>query len=66
LLKRDSKERRKFGSRTRFPMVDSSGCEVPANRSRQPERRLNNYVIEEISAREFLLRCFANRRRRGN
>jgi len=66
LLKRNSNERRGFGNNAGFPMVDCAGCVVPFNRSRQPERRLNNYIIEEIDAREFLQRYYGARRRRGS
>jgi len=47
-------------------MVDGNGCVVPFNRSRQPERRLNNYIVEEIGVREFLQRYHGARRRRGS
>lgn len=47
-------------------MLDGNGCVVPFNRSRRPERRLNNYIVEEISDREFLQRYHATRHTRGS
>jgi hypothetical protein len=52
---RNAKERRQLGKLANFPLTDSSGCVVPFNRSRQPERRMNNYVLNEIYVEEFTL-----------
>lgn len=53
--KRNAKERRQLGKPACFPLTDSSGCIVLFNRSRQPERRMNNYILYEINATEFTL-----------
>ena len=53
--KRSTKERRQIGKCVSFPFTDSNGCVVPFNRSRQPERRMNNYVLNEIYVEEFTL-----------
>ncbi|MDH3978915.1 MAG: hypothetical protein OEU91_00215 [Gammaproteobacteria bacterium] len=52
---RTAKERRQLGKPASFPLTDRSGCVVPFNRSRQPERRMNNYVLNEIYVEEFTL-----------
>lgn len=57
MYKRSSRERRQIGKKVSFPLTDSSGCVIPFNRSRLPERRLNNYVLTETSEEEFLLAC---------
>jgi hypothetical protein len=53
--KRNAKERRQLGKPVRFPLTDSSGCIVLFNRSRQPERRMNNYILYEINTTGFTL-----------
>jgi len=63
MSKRNSAERRSFGNKVTFPLQDNSGCVVPFNRSRQPDRRLNNYLLKEIGGAEFLNQYRASRRR---
>jgi hypothetical protein len=57
MKKRGSRERRQFGKTAGFPLTDSNGCVVMFNRSRQPERRMNNYVLQDASNEDYLVAC---------
>lgn len=57
MKKRGSKERRQFGKPAGFPLTDSNGCVVMFNRSRQPERRMSNYVLLDAGNEEYLIAC---------
>jgi hypothetical protein len=50
---RRRRERRQIGKATGFPYTDASGCIVLFNRSRQPERRRNNYDVREMELTEL-------------
>jgi hypothetical protein len=42
-----TRQRRSYTATQGFPMKDKSGCIVPFDRSRIPDRRLNNLILEE-------------------
>jgi hypothetical protein len=48
-------DRRKYVAAPDFPLTDRAGCIIPFNRSRKPDRRLHNYLLEEIDNEEFHL-----------
>ena len=43
-------QRRNYSVIRKFPLIDDSGCIVPFDRSRIPDRRLNNLKLEETGA----------------
>jgi hypothetical protein len=42
-------QRRNYAAARKFPLTDSQGCIVPFDRSRIPDRRLNNLKLKETS-----------------
>jgi len=44
-------QRRNYSVTRRFPLTDDRGCIVPFDRSRLPDRRLNNLKLEEAARR---------------
>ena len=48
-------DRRKYVAAPSFPLIDHAGCIIPFNRSRKPDRRLQNYLLREIDNEELYL-----------
>jgi len=48
-------QRRSYAPKREFPLTDSNGCIVPFDRSRIPDRRLNNLQVVETEVRNFHL-----------
>ena len=46
-------DRRKYVAAPSFPLIDHAGCIIPFNRSRKPDRRLQNYLLLEINIGDF-------------
>jgi len=46
-------QRRNYAVTRRFPLTDDRGCIVPFDRSRIPDRRLNNLKLEETGVKFF-------------
>ena len=54
-MRKRETDRRHYGAANRFPITDYSGCIIPFNRSRRPDRRLLNYSVCEINSEEYCL-----------
>lgn len=50
-----ARQRRNYAATSGFPMTDTSGCVVPFDRSRIPDRRLNNLKLAEADVEFFHL-----------
>jgi hypothetical protein len=48
-----TRQRRNYAATQGFPLTDSRGCIVPFDRSRMPDRRLNNLKLEETGIALF-------------
>ncbi len=46
-------QRRNYAVTRRFPLTDNRGCIVPFDRSRIPDRRLNNLKLVETGVNFF-------------
>ena len=50
------RQRRSYGTASKFPFTDSNGCVVPFDRSRIADRRLNNLVLKELDVNRVKLK----------
>jgi hypothetical protein len=53
MLEKRAGQRRNYSVIRTFPLIDDMGCIVPFDRSRIPDRRLNNLKLEESGAEFF-------------
>lgn len=53
MLEKRAGQRRNYALIRTFPLIDDRGCIVPFDRSRIPDRRLNNLKVEETGAGFF-------------
>jgi hypothetical protein len=53
MLEKRTGQRRDYAVIRTFPLIDDRGCIVPFDRSRIPDRRLNNLKLEVAGAEFF-------------
>jgi len=56
-----NRQRRNYSAKRSFPLTDSNGCIVPFDRSRIPDRRLNNLQVAEIEVDIYHLQRLSGR-----
>ena len=52
-MRKRATDRRRYGAANRFPLRDHTGCIIPFNRSRRPDRRLQSYRLSVIDEEEL-------------